>query len=880
MPSTEKDQAAAEPASAKETKEADVAEVKEEELSEEDAALKEGLDLAVERLREAAGVHMSALEHLRTEIRSSTSSMTAVPKPLKFLRPHYQTLKDIYGTWSASEKKVFLADILSCLAMTMAEEGTRESLHYKLEGDTTDLGSWGHEYVRSLAGEIGQEYAERTTSEPPRGVDDLMAMVDVIVPFHVDHNAEAEAVDLLMEVQQLSKLLSVASIDESNYERICLYLLRCTSFLDSPEDLDEVLQTTFELYRSQGALTDACRVALRLVDKEKVSSLFGATDDEGVRKQLACIVSRSRMVLELDGEDDLNEIIGNVRLGTYFLSLARDLDVLEPKHPDDVYKSKLSEGGFRRGRTADVALQSARQNLASSFVNGFVNAGFCTDKLMLGEDSGWIYKNQDQGLMSAAASLGLLQLWNIEEGLNVIDKFLYAKEDKVKAGATLAIGLLYSGISDGTDAAAGLLSDYMDNPNADIKVAAAMGLGIAYAGSGSQMAAEALLPVVAETDGASFDVVAAAALALGQIFVGTCDEEACGTIVQRLMESTETELNQPTARNLCTGLALLFLGQQEKVEGMLEAVQTVEHKISKTAAIILETCAYAGTGNVLKVQQMMHLCAEHLEEEDAAHQAAAVVGISIIAAGEDVGSEMVLRVLDHFLHFGDLPIRRAVPIAYAMLHVSDPQNVVIDSLSRLTHDQDAQVAQGAILGLGLIGAGTNNSRIAGLLRQLSDFYAREADQLFVTRIAQGLLHMGKGLLTLHPFHSDRVLLSGPAMAGILPVLQAALDMPRTLLGNHHHLLFHLVPAMTPRMMMTVDENMDLLPISVRVGQAVETVGQAGRPKTITGFQTHTSPVLLNAKDRAELASGEYIALSSVLEDVVIVRKNPDWEEGS
>ena len=86
--------------------------------------------------------------------------------------------------------------------------------------------------------------------------------------------------------------------------------------------------------------------------------------------------------------------------------------------------------------------------------------------------------------------------------------------------------------------------------------------------------------------------------------------------------------------------------------------------------------------------------------------------------------------------------------------------------------------------------------------------------------------------------------------------------------------------MTPRMMRTVDENMDLLPISVRVGQAVETVGQAGRPKTITGFQTHTSPVLLNAKDRAELASGEYIALSSVLEDVVIVRKNPDWEEGS
>ena len=35
-----------------------------------------------------------------------------------------------------------------------------------------------------------------------------------------------------------------------------------------------------------------------------------------------------------------------------------------------------------------------------------------------------------------------------------------------------------------------------------------------------------------------------------------------------------------------------------------------------------------------------------------------------------------------------------------------------------------------------------------------------------------------------------------------------------------------------------------MPVSVRVGQAVDVVGQAGRPKTITGFATHTTPVLL------------------------------------
>jgi hypothetical protein len=58
----------------------------------------------------------------------------------------------------------------------------------------------------------------------------------------------------------------------------------------------------------------------------------------------------------------------------------------------------------------------------------------------------------------------------------------------------------------------------------------------------------------------------------------------------------------------------------------------------------------------------------------------------------------------------------------------------------------------------------------------------------------------------------------------------------------------------PRMLITLDENLKPLSVPVRVGQAVDVVGQAGRPKTITGFQTHTTPVILATGDRAELAT--------------------------
>jgi 26S proteasome regulatory subunit N1 len=138
--------------------------------------------------------------------------------------------------------------------------------------------------------------------------------------------------------------------------------------------------------------------------------------------------------------------------------------------------------------------------------------------------------------------------------------------------------------------------------------------------------------------------------------------------------------------------------------------------------------------------------------------------------------------------------------------------------------------------LGLCAAGTNNSRVANTLRQLADFYAKQADQLFCVRIAQGLIALGKGLLTLSPYHSDRMLLSPAALAGLLTVLHACLDLQATLLDKYHFLLFLLAPAMNTRYLLTVDDQLQVVSATARVGLAVETVGQAGRPKTITGFQ--------------------------------------------
>ncbi|XP_042513582.1 26S proteasome non-ATPase regulatory subunit 2 homolog A [Macadamia integrifolia] len=97
---------------------------KEEDLSEEDLAFKQQLELYVQRVQDPdPDLQRVALECMRQEIKTSTSSMPLVPKPLKFLRPHYGTLKAYYDAMIDSPEKKYLADILSVLAFTMSAEG-------------------------------------------------------------------------------------------------------------------------------------------------------------------------------------------------------------------------------------------------------------------------------------------------------------------------------------------------------------------------------------------------------------------------------------------------------------------------------------------------------------------------------------------------------------------------------------------------------------------------------------------------------------------------------------------------------------------------------------------------------------------------------------
>jgi 26S proteasome regulatory subunit N1 len=263
----------------------------------------------------------------------------------------------------------------------------------------------------------------------------------------------------------------------------------------------------------------------------------------------------------------------------------------------------------------------------------------------------------------------------------------------------------------------------------------------------------------------------------------------------------------------------------------------LEHKnMAEFVGLVMETCAYAGSGNVLVIQKLLHLCAEHKEDEkDATHQIAAVLGVALVAFGEDIGQTMCLRTMNHLLQYGEPIIKRTVPLAIGLLRISNPEVATMDLLNKLAYDADKGVSKSAILALGLIGAGTNNSRLSGNLRYLATYFGSSRDQLFVVRIAQGLIHLGKGMLGLSPLHSGKFLFSNVSLAGIITVLYAATDMDTFINGKYHYFLYYLVLSMYPRMLVTLNDKLEHQKTSVRVGQAVDVVGAAGQPRGIAGF---------------------------------------------
>lgn len=133
--------------------------------------------------------------------------------------------------------------------MTYSDTQPRGTLRYRLLSASlrpsgsplADPGTWGHEYVRHLAAELGEEFSFReeggleetkdsdkatdsTQVQLPGTIEDLRNLAKECATFLLNHNAEPDAVDLLEEMEIIDEITEL--VDDNTYGRVCQYMIR------------------------------------------------------------------------------------------------------------------------------------------------------------------------------------------------------------------------------------------------------------------------------------------------------------------------------------------------------------------------------------------------------------------------------------------------------------------------------------------------------------------------------------------------------------------------------------------------------------------------------------------------------------------------------
>ena len=706
-----------------------------DDLSPEERDLKILLENCVETLSKNDGRrYAKALEQMRTVIQQATTSMTAIPKPLKFLLPHYQTMKSVCDKIKDATLKKECADIVSALAMTDSQEGTLDCLNYKLMGKTSmrDCKQWGHEYLNHLSAQIARKWSSDGVKQKER--KSILSLVESVVRAQMEYRAEIEACDLMLEVMDAMPFgVLIETIDKDNFEKVCTYLIGCSQYISHPEN-EPILTAILDIFKKFDSLPQALRMAMDLKDDKVVKQIFKlAKPDKTLTNQLSLLMAKQDR-----GEAELQS---NIILHDHFIEMARRLEILEPRDPEDIFKSNFDQvqSIFEVGVSLDVA----KQNLAKTLVSCFANAGFGNDCL-LSDDKGssWLFKHKKRNLMTATAGIGLLNLWNPDEGLSKIDKYLSSSnDDYTQSGALLALGLCCCSVVHEVDPAKAILGEELNKSNNVKKLGASLGMGIAYAGSKRKDVIKDLDPLLSDSS-ISPGLKATVALSMGLVMAGSGDKETIKILLKFLQENgneTEFKNNPQFTQYFALAMGMICIGIKDKVDDF--DFKELNEPYLYMVSTMCNCCAFAGSGDVLKTQELLHFIADPdgSKKDNMVRIPIAVIGLSILSIGDEIGSDMLTRTFGHMLRYCDVHAKRSVPLALGLLSVSNPQLNILETLAKFSHDSDSAVAMSSIFAIGLLSAGTSNARVGKTLRQLAIYHLRDAEVLFVVRIAQALL---------------------------------------------------------------------------------------------------------------------------------------------
>lgn len=806
------------------------------------------------------GITHSALSMLVQKLRTSTSVASTIPKILLYLVSQKEVLQEKLLTLHGENRKL-MSDIISVISATLP---TTDSLKYRLEGGSTHIDIWGHQYIKKLSSDIVQtvkaanilenntavsacskqslssimsstnsvEHSEKITSGEEECFIDISGgipetlekVIGEVVECLFKFNCECDCIDFLLEIDRIEMILSY--IDTDNVDRIINYLNSLLYFISD----EKTVKVFLELLKSNRRLEQYAKLMIKKgYVAELLEELRNVTKSEKIR--IFYILGKHEVWNKIEKEP-WDEFVRNMVAEMGTTEGVTPADILSNTYMAELNKYVSKKLELTKETTGDFG----------SFGDALSKASFSTESLPEPE-------NKKTYKITSQCSKGLLYLWDQNKALSELEEHIFSEDGYLKVSSILALATATSKVYDYNDTVLAAITEGLDTKSVTQKIVLLISLIMKYSGSQKQEIFDIIHPLLYDE---SLEVSLFAVYAIGNIFSGSCNIEMYTELVQ-ILGSTVGEDSSENSSGMIKfallGVSLLFLQGMDKVTEILESCEVLE-EFGTSLSILLRSMSYLGSGNTKVIHDILK---DALDEESTStsdyRQVFSVLGVALISLGDDTLVQMASHVLEGSMLLDSPKVQMAIPIAYSILYLSTGKTEIIDALRRCMHSTESSVVISAIISLGLVSAGSNNSRVRVALDEMATFCGKGATGSAL-KIAQGLLRLGKSMHKLSFFNDSAV--SNKAVGAILGFMFGVMDGGAGILDRYYFVLMLISAGITPKYLVTLNEKGEPAECSIRVGNKLDTAGVSGKPKKLSGVQVHQSPVILQATEGAEV----------------------------
>lgn len=245
---------------------------------------------------------------------------------------------------------------------------------------------------------------------------------------------------------------------------------------------------------------------------------------------------------------------------------------------------------------------------AAVIANAYMNYGTTSDAF-LRDNLDWLGKASNWARYTATASLGLIHWGHEDQALKVMESYLPKEASSAgmyaEGGSLYALGLIH--VNHGAQIIDYLFHKIQNSENDVLLHGGCLGIGLAAMGTARIDVYELLM---ANLQRAEADIGLAAAIGMGLVMLGSKDEKPIKEMIEYAQETDHDKI----LFGLGIGIALIVFGTMDDSESLIETLCSNKEPMIRLSGMLTIGMAYCGTGNNKAVAKLLHVAVSDVDD--------------------------------------------------------------------------------------------------------------------------------------------------------------------------------------------------------------------------------------------------------------------------